>query len=294
MAESFKLFLVPGSVQFLAVGLVLGVGLLYGGPRLQRWGRRWLTGLLPFYLLLCTPVGADVVSAPLAWRYPPVGTTEQVAGIEHRRRDHDGKLGLQGARPRGGRDGQVHLVQRARNRPRLSADGVADGDRRRRDGRRRSPALGGVRRDGGRAGASGRAPRPAPSRDEVAQHAGAGGQHGGAAQEARNASGSSWSPTRSTCRGPWPRSGPRAWTRSSPSSPRATTPPGLLHRLRPTLGAFLQSDRACYELLRHRVLLDPRTAGAGRPVAATPVGVEPSCRSAGRRVRTGRESDGLR
>ncbi len=33
----------------------------------------------------------------------------------------------------------------------------------------------------------------------------------------------------------------------SPSSPRTTTPPGLLYRLRPTLGAFLQSDRACYE-----------------------------------------------
>ena len=59
--QTLKLFLVPGSVQFLAIGLALGVGLLYGGPRLQRWGRRWLTGLLPFYLFLCTPVGADVV-----------------------------------------------------------------------------------------------------------------------------------------------------------------------------------------------------------------------------------------
>jgi len=34
---------------------------------------------------------------------------------------------------------------------------------------------------------------------------------------------------------------------ASPSSLRVTTPPGLLHRLRPTLGAFLQSDRACDE-----------------------------------------------
>jgi uncharacterized SAM-binding protein YcdF (DUF218 family) len=33
----------------------------------------------------------------------------------------------------------------------------------------------------------------------------------------------------------------------SPSSPRVTTPPGLRYRLRPMLGAYLQSDRACYE-----------------------------------------------
>jgi hypothetical protein len=30
MAQTLKLFLVPGSIQFLAIGLALGVGLLYG------------------------------------------------------------------------------------------------------------------------------------------------------------------------------------------------------------------------------------------------------------------------
>ena len=85
------------------------------------------------------------------------------------------EAGLQGARPRGGRDGQVHLVQRARNRARLSPDGVADGDRLRRDGRRRTSALGGIRSDGGRPRAPGRAPRPDPPRDAVAHHPGTGG-----------------------------------------------------------------------------------------------------------------------
>jgi uncharacterized SAM-binding protein YcdF (DUF218 family) len=82
MAQTLKLFLVPGSIQFLAIGLVLGVGLLYGGPRLQRWGRRWLTGLLPLYLFLGMPVGADLVAAPLKWRFGSLLSAEQVAGVD--------------------------------------------------------------------------------------------------------------------------------------------------------------------------------------------------------------------
>jgi uncharacterized SAM-binding protein YcdF (DUF218 family) len=82
MAQTLKLFLVPGSIQFLAIGLALGVGLLYGGPRLQRWGRRWLTGLLPFYLFLCTPVGADTVAAPLRWQYGSLVSAAQATGID--------------------------------------------------------------------------------------------------------------------------------------------------------------------------------------------------------------------
>ena len=82
MAQTLKLFLVPGSMQFLAIGLALGVGLLYGGPRLQRWGRGWLTGLLPFYLFLCTPVGADLVAAPLKWQYGSLRSAEQATGVD--------------------------------------------------------------------------------------------------------------------------------------------------------------------------------------------------------------------
>jgi uncharacterized SAM-binding protein YcdF (DUF218 family) len=82
MTQMLKLFLVPGSVQFLAFGLVVGVGLLYGSQRLQRWGRWWLSGLLPFYLFLCMPVGADVVAAPLAWQYGSIASARDAAGVD--------------------------------------------------------------------------------------------------------------------------------------------------------------------------------------------------------------------
>ena len=51
----------------------------------------------------------------------------------------------------------------------------------------------------------------------------------------------------------------------SPSSPRVTTPPGLLHRLRPTLGAYLQSDRACYEYLANAYYWGRGLLGAETP-----------------------------
>jgi uncharacterized SAM-binding protein YcdF (DUF218 family) len=82
MAQTLKLFLVPGSIQFLAIGLALGVGLLYGGPRLQRWGRRSLTGLLPLYLFLSLPIGADIVAAPLRWQYGSLASAESAAGVD--------------------------------------------------------------------------------------------------------------------------------------------------------------------------------------------------------------------
>ena len=82
MAQTLKLFLVPGSIQFLAIGLALGVGLLYAGPRLARWGRRWLTGLLPLYLFLSMPIGADIVAAPLRWRYGSLSSAQQVARVD--------------------------------------------------------------------------------------------------------------------------------------------------------------------------------------------------------------------
>lgn len=82
MAQAIKLFLVPGSVQFLAIGLVAGIACLFGGPRLLRWSRRWLVGLVAFYVLLSMPVGADLVTAPLTWQYHPLQSAEQAKGID--------------------------------------------------------------------------------------------------------------------------------------------------------------------------------------------------------------------
>ncbi|HEY3381957.1 MAG TPA: YdcF family protein [Vicinamibacterales bacterium] len=77
MVNAVKWFLVPGSIPFLVLGLVLGVGLLYGGQSAQRWGRRWLTALLAVYGLLATPIGAELVSAPLARQYGALTSREQ-------------------------------------------------------------------------------------------------------------------------------------------------------------------------------------------------------------------------
>jgi len=247
MAESFKLFLVPGSVQFLAVGLAVGVGMLYGGPRLQRWGRRWLTGLLPFYLLLCTPVGANVVSAPLAWRYPPVGTTEQVAGLDtvvaittgswvYKARglevDEMGKFTSFNAL-------ETARVYRLMASPTVIVSGGMVADGRQRSAESEVMAEGLV--------------RLGVPRDRILVET---RSHNTREQAVHSAEMLRKRGTRRFVLVTDSEHMPRTLAAfraqgldplPSPSSPRVTTPPGLLYQLRPTLGAYLQSDRACYE-----------------------------------------------
>lgn len=55
LIEFIKEFLIPGSIPFLLVGLLIGMVLLYRRGASDRWGRRWLTFLLAFYWLLSTP-----------------------------------------------------------------------------------------------------------------------------------------------------------------------------------------------------------------------------------------------
>jgi uncharacterized SAM-binding protein YcdF (DUF218 family) len=82
MSTLVKLFLVPGSISFLVVALVVGVGLLYGSDRMRRWGRVWLTLVLAAYAFLSTPLGADFVAAPLARTFTSIREPEQAAGID--------------------------------------------------------------------------------------------------------------------------------------------------------------------------------------------------------------------
>src|SRR5512133_1092748 len=82
MSELVKMFFVPGSISFLVVALVVGVGLLYGGDRLRRWGRAWLTLVLLVYGVLATPLGADFVAAPLVRGFQPITERDQAAGID--------------------------------------------------------------------------------------------------------------------------------------------------------------------------------------------------------------------
>lgn len=54
-AEWFKQLLIPGSFSFFLLGTLAALLLLHAGERLSRWGKRWLTTLVVFYVLMATP-----------------------------------------------------------------------------------------------------------------------------------------------------------------------------------------------------------------------------------------------
>jgi uncharacterized SAM-binding protein YcdF (DUF218 family) len=55
ISEIVKEALVPGSIEFLLLGLIVGVVLLYTGSRRARWGRAALTALSLSYFVLAMP-----------------------------------------------------------------------------------------------------------------------------------------------------------------------------------------------------------------------------------------------
>ena len=247
MAQSLKLFLVPGSVQFLAVGLAIGVALLYAGPRPQRWGRLWLTALLPFYLFLSTPIGADIVAAPLAWRHGSIERAEQAAGVDtivaittgswvYKARglevDEMGKFTSHNAL-------ETARVYRLMASPTVLATGgmVVDGQQRFTESEVMADGL----------------VRLGVPRDRIVLET---RSHNTREQAARSAEILKRRGTKRFVLVTDSEHMPRALAvfRAQGLDPvpsvsvlRVSTPPGLLHRLRPTLGAYLQSDRACYE-----------------------------------------------
>jgi len=77
ISRVFKLVFLPGSIQFLIVGLVVGVGLLYGRERARRLGRLWLTALTAAYLAISVPVGADLLVWGLARGFSPIASTRE-------------------------------------------------------------------------------------------------------------------------------------------------------------------------------------------------------------------------
>ena len=248
MVNLVKLFLVPGSVGFLVLGLATGVALLYASARLQRWGRAWLTVLLVVYAFLSTPLGTDLVVAPLAGE--SIESAADVAGL------HSivvlstgGEVyragGLEVAEM--GRFTSFNALEAARLQ-RLIGPGatvIASGGIVNRGARQRPEAE--VLADG--------LVRLGVPRSQVIIEAGSRttreqavlvaallkrrrvsrfllvttSDHMGRAAAAFRAEGVD----------------PVA----APSVPRLATAPGLLHRLRPSLNALRQSDWACYEYL---------------------------------------------
>jgi uncharacterized SAM-binding protein YcdF (DUF218 family) len=82
IAGLVKTILVPGSISFLALGLVIGVALLYGTQSMQRWARRWLTLLLALYGFLSTPLGAGMLAAPLIRQYSALHSRDEARGAD--------------------------------------------------------------------------------------------------------------------------------------------------------------------------------------------------------------------
>ena len=80
ISRVFKDAFLPGSIQFLIVGLVVGVGLLYGRERARRLGRLWLTALTAAYLAISVPVGADLLVWGLARGFSPIASTREAGG----------------------------------------------------------------------------------------------------------------------------------------------------------------------------------------------------------------------
>jgi uncharacterized SAM-binding protein YcdF (DUF218 family) len=73
-------FLFPGSVEFLLLGLLVGVAGLYARQRVAKVARAWLTCLTVGYLVISTPAGADLLVWGLAHGFSPVVTRQDTQG----------------------------------------------------------------------------------------------------------------------------------------------------------------------------------------------------------------------
>ena len=76
MAAAFvKAALVPGSLGFLMVGLVVGLVLLYAGQRPARWARSWITALTLLYLVMSLGPVSGALTAGLEGAHGSIENT---------------------------------------------------------------------------------------------------------------------------------------------------------------------------------------------------------------------------
>lgn len=71
----------PGSISFLLIVLVLGIGLLQH-PRTHPWGRRTLYGLFVLYVCISIPALSALLVAPLAWGLTPLQAVDASRNVE--------------------------------------------------------------------------------------------------------------------------------------------------------------------------------------------------------------------
>ncbi|MGH2625393.1 MAG: YdcF family protein [Anaerolineales bacterium] len=77
LVEAVKDYLIPGSTTFLMIGLSFGTFLLFGSPRLSRWGRWCLSLLAAGYWLMSVPAFARALERGLNPGFGPL------AGPDH-------------------------------------------------------------------------------------------------------------------------------------------------------------------------------------------------------------------
>ena len=64
--EVIKLFLVPGSINFLMLGMTVGVVLLFRRGETAKWGKRLLTLLAVMYWVMSTPICSNTLESLLS------------------------------------------------------------------------------------------------------------------------------------------------------------------------------------------------------------------------------------
>lgn len=79
LSRVFKALL-PGSFEFLIVGLAIGIGLLYRADRTRRLGRLWLTALAIAYLTISFQVSADALVWGLTRGFSPITSAGDASG----------------------------------------------------------------------------------------------------------------------------------------------------------------------------------------------------------------------
>jgi len=80
ISASVKRFLIPGSMTFLSLGLLLTIVLLHGAPSIRRLGELWFGMLVVFYWLLSLPVVATALIGRLQGRYGTIRTAADARG----------------------------------------------------------------------------------------------------------------------------------------------------------------------------------------------------------------------
>ena len=79
--EVIKIFLVPGSINFLVLGITVGVVLLFRRGATAKWGKRLLTLLAAMYWVMSTPICSNTLESLLSRGNPTQVSASELGGI---------------------------------------------------------------------------------------------------------------------------------------------------------------------------------------------------------------------